>query len=154
MRIYWDISMYSKSYWVLFFVWKERVRHLCRNYLIWYRFGIRAWWWWWSVASMLLWRLVSNWGLGEVKWSTIKVNSRLFNSCRTLYFFQLLHWKALSFKARWGERWYKVWYKLEVLFPVGFYWHVTRDYCQTKYTILFSFYWHFIMERLTPQQRL
>ena len=29
-----------------------------------------------------------------------------FNSCRTLYFFQLLHWKALCFKARW--EWKKI----------------------------------------------
>ena len=29
-----------------------------------------------------------------------------FNSCRTLYFFQLLHWKALCFQTRWGKRRY------------------------------------------------
>ena len=33
-------------------------------------------------------------------------NSRLFNSCRTLHFFQLLHWKALCFQVRWGKRRY------------------------------------------------
>ena len=29
-----------------------------------------------------------------------------FNSCRTLYFFQLLHWKALCFQASWGKKRY------------------------------------------------
>lgn len=45
--------------------------------------------------------------------------------------------------------------KLEVLFSIGFFFSdVTRDKYQTEYTFLFSIHCHFILERLSPQQRL
>ena len=37
----------------------------------------------------------------EDGWNRTSLKSP-FNSCRTLYFYQLLHWKALCFQARWG----------------------------------------------------